>query len=176
MASIINTHRLRLSTLSALISLAMLIITTGCSKPVVAEGYTSVKISDRTFELEIVADDETRNVGLGGRKELAADKGMIFSFPKSRLRRFLMRDCLIDIDIIFLDSAGRIVAMHHMPIEEQQKDGESLYSYETRLKKYSSRFNAQYAIELIGGMLENLDLEEGQLIKLDIEYLQSVTQ
>ena len=174
MASIINNPRARWTALLISFVTATLFMP-GCSKPAVVDGYAAVKIGDRTFNLQIVADDETRNIGLGGRKELAADEGMLFSFPDSKIRRFLMRDCYIDIDIIFLDSAGRIVAMHHMPFEEQQGENESLYNYESRLKKYSSRFNAQYAIELIGGMLENLDLEDGQHIKLDTEYLQSIT-
>ena len=174
MASIITNRCTRWNTLF-LSLITALIMLPGCSKPTVVDGYTSVEIGDRTFNLQIVANDETRNTGLGGRKELADDEGMIFSFPNSKLRRFLMRDCYIDIDIIFLDSAGRIVAMHHMPIEEQKREDESMYNYESRLKKYSSRFNAQYAIELVGGMLENLDLEDGQHIKLDIDSLQSVT-
>ncbi|MDF1808073.1 MAG: DUF192 domain-containing protein [Phycisphaerales bacterium] len=148
----------------------------GCSKPIVIDGFVPVEIGSRTFQLEIVADDETRNLGLGGRKHLDEDKGMIFTFPDSQVRRFVMRDCYFDIDIIYLDSAGRIIAMHHMPVEEQQAESESLYAYELRLPKYSSRFSAQYAIELVGGMLEQLNLEEGQLIKLDIEYLQSLTK
>ena len=172
MASIV-TNTTRMLTLLLVFALPMLV---GCSKPAIVEGVLPVEISGKVFKLEIVADDDTRNVGLGGRKSMDADKGMIFSFPDSKLRKFLMRDCYIDIDIIFIDSAGRITAMHHMPIEEMMKENESMYVYESRLKKYSSRFNAQYAIELVGGMLESLNLEDGQQIKLDVEYLQSVTQ
>jgi len=172
MASIV-TNTTRLLTLLLVCVLPMLV---GCSKPAIVDGVLPVEISGKTFELEIVADDDSRNVGLGGRQSMDADKGMIFSFPDSKLRNFLMRDCYIDIDIIFIDSAGRITAMHHMPIEEMKKENESMYVYESRLKKYSSRFNAQYAIELVGGMLETLNLEDGQQIKLDVEYLQSVTQ
>lgn len=148
----------------------------GCSKPTVVNGFMPVEIGDRTFNLEIVADDATRNLGLGGRKSLDDDKGMLFSFKDAKIRQFVMRDCYIDIDIIFLDSAGRIIAMHHMPIEEPKASGESQAVYENRLKRYSSRFNAKYAIELVGGMLENLDLEDGQLIELDTAYLESITQ
>ncbi|MGV6814014.1 MAG: DUF192 domain-containing protein [Phycisphaerales bacterium] len=148
----------------------------GCSKPSVVDGLMPVEIGPKTFELEIVADPATRELGLGGRTAMAPDHGMLFSFPDSKLRRFVMRDCSFDIDIIFLDSAGRITAMHTMPIEEPKKDDETQYAYEVRLEKYSSRFNAQYAIELVGGMIDTLDLEEGQQIELDTEYLQSVTK
>lgn len=161
-----------MSLLAAICTLGMV----GCSKPSVVDGLMPVKIGPKTFELEIVADPATRELGLGGRKEMAPDHGMLFSFPDSKLRRFVMRDCYIDIDIIFLDSAGRITAMHTMPIEELKRDDETQYAYEVRLKKYSSKFNAQYAIELIGGMIDTLDLQEGQQIQLDTEYLQSVTK
>ena len=173
MASII-TNRFLL-TLS-LMSIMLVSTLAGCSKPAVIDGVLPVEISGKTFALEIVADNDTRNLGLGGRKELDADKGMVFSFIDSKIRNFVMRDCYIDIDIIFLDSAGRITAMHHMPIEDPRTKDETQYQYETRLQRYSSRFNAQYAIELVGGMLENLDLENGQQIKFDIEYLQSISR
>jgi len=101
---------------------------------------------------------------------------MLFSFPDAKIRYFVMRDCFIDIDIIFLDSAGRITAMHHMPVEAPKQANESQSDYERRLARYSSRYNAKYAIELVGGALETLDLQEGQLIKLDAEYLETVTQ
>lgn len=160
-----------------LVPLLGVLTLTGCSthKPIV-DGLMPVEIGGRTYQLEIVADEQSRTVGMGGRTELASGHGMLFSFPDARLRRFVMRDCFIDIDIIFLDSAGRIVAMHHMPVEEPKKEDESQYAYEMRLAKYPSRFNAQYAIELNGGQLEQLGLREGQQIDLDTEYLQSVTQ
>jgi len=159
-----------------LLTMTLLISVSGCSKPVVVNGVMPVEMSGKTFQLDIVADNDTRNIGLGGRKEMDADKGMLFSFNDSKIRNFVMRDCYIDIDIIFLDSAGRITAMHTMPIENQRTDDESQSEYEQRLKRYSSRFNAKYAIELVGGMLETLNLEDGQLIKLDTGYLETITQ
>ena len=172
MASIIN-NRFFLSVMLACIALVL----GGCSKPsVVTNGVMTVEISGKSFALDIVADQDTRVIGLGGRHEMDADKGMIFSFTDSKVRRFLMRDCFFDIDIIFLDSAGRITAMHTMPAEEPKGDDESAREYENRLPTYSSRYNAKYAIELVGGMLETLDLKDGQQIELDIEYLEAITQ
>lgn len=69
-----------------------------------------------------------------------------------------MRDCPIDIDIIFLDPSGRITAMHHMPAEpprdpetEPETGVPSTDKYEQRLKRYPSRYPAQFVIELAGG-------------------------
>lgn len=148
----------------------------GCSKPAVVEGVMAVEISGKTFQLDIVADKDSRTVGLGGRESMEPDEGMLFSFPDIEIRNFLMRDCVFDIDIIFLDAAGRITAMHAMPVEPPRAADESLTMYERRLPKYSSRYKAKYAIELVGGMLETLDLKEGQRIEFDIGRLESITQ
>lgn len=161
---------------AAPLALAACVATPGCSKPAAPEGYEIVEIGGRAFTLELVADPATRERGLGGRESIPEDGGMLFSFPDSRLRQFVMRDCLVPIDIIFLDGAGRIVAMHHMPVEEPQKPEESRLQYEMRLNRYSSRYNAQYAIELKGGMLENLNLQPGQQIDLDTKRLADITE
>lgn len=160
-----------------LVPLLGLLTLAGCSNhPPIVNGFMPVEIGGRVFELEVVSDDQSRTLGLGGRTQLAPDHGMLFSFPESQLRHFVMRDCHIDIDIIFLDATGRIVAMHAMTVEPDRQPDESLYQYETRLKKYSSRYNARYAIELLGGTLATLDLSDGQLIEFDREYLKTITK
>jgi len=181
MASIVTNRIVWISML-----LSLLLPLGGCSKPTVINGVMPVEISGQTFELDIVADEDSRELGLGGRKQMDANKGMLFSFTDSKIRNFVMRDCYIDIDIIFLDATGRITAMHHMPVEEQIQPEETRNyqvgnqwfsgTYDRRLKKYSSRYNAQYAIELLGGTLEKLDLKDGQLIKFDTKYLRSISE
>ncbi|MEQ9207620.1 MAG: DUF192 domain-containing protein [Phycisphaerales bacterium] len=147
-----------------------------CSKPTIVDGKAIVDLDGTNYTLDIVADDATRERGLGGVTELPEHGGMLFVFPDSRMRAFVMRDCVIDIDIIFLDPAGRIVAMHHMPIEEPKAEDESQLDYERRLKKYSSRFSAKFVIEIAGGRLKDMDLKEGEQINLDLEYLDSIVQ
>lgn len=170
------TGTLAAITAFAPIALVACMASPGCSKPAAPAGFEIIEIGDRSFTLEVVADDATRTLGLGGRTEVPADGGMLFSFPDSRLRQFVMRDCLVDIDIIFLDATGNITAMHHMPVEAPQTSDESALEYERRLKRYSSRFNARYAIELQGGMLENLDLQVGQTIDLPTKRLAEITR
>lgn len=165
-------------TLAAIAPIAIVAcaVAPGCSKaPAAPPGFEVVQIGDRTFTLELVADEASRTLGLGGRTEVPEDGGMLFSFPDSKIRHFVMRDCLVPIDIIFLDHAGNITATHHMPVEPPQTGDETDRQYELRLKRYGSRFNARYAIELQGGMLENLDLQPGQTIKLDTARLAEIT-
>lgn len=138
----------------------------------------SVQIDGEWFHLELAIDGPTRFQGLSGRDHIEADGGMLFVFPTAGDQRFVMRNCLTDIDIIFLDPGGRITAMHHMP-EEPPRDPDTepvvgpgqLDKYEQRLKKYPSRYPAQFVIELAGDTLERLEIKEGDLIELDLDGL-----
>lgn len=130
---------------------------------------TRVTLGGRVFTLELAMDTASREKGLSGRTEIPVEGGMLFIFPDRgvRVQEFVMRDCRIDIDIIFLDRARRVTAMHAMKVEPPREATESLAEYNNRLRRYSSRFDAQYAIELRGGTLESLGLKPGQLIDLD---------
>lgn len=142
---------------------------------------TKVTIGGKSFTLELALDDKTRFQGLSGRTEIKPDEGMLFIFPRAEERYFVMRDCPVDIDIIFLDGVMKITAMHEMKPEDPRKDDEKQLEsapgipewartnrkYEERLKRYYSKFASQYVIELKGGTLKGLGLKEGQKIELD---------
>jgi uncharacterized membrane protein (UPF0127 family) len=87
-----------------------------------------------------------------------------------------MRDCLIDIDIMFLDPLGTVLATHAMTAEEPRRPGESMVDYETRLERYSSGRPAQFAIELRGGMIEDLGVRKGDRIELDYNRLKRLAR
>ena len=154
---------------------AIALALTGCRQPT-PPGFERVTLDGRTYTLEVVADNESRTKGLGGRTHLDEDKGMLFVFTDSKKRHFVMRDCYIDIDIIFLDGNARITAWHHMPVEDPQREGETDFEYENRLKRYSSRYDSQFVIELAGGQLEHLDLQEGERVPLDVDRLRSMAR
>lgn len=130
--------------------------------------------------------DETRFHGLSGRAEIPEKGGMIFVFQRPVTTGFVMRDCPVPIDIIFLNAGGRITAIHAMQPEAPRSEAEKTNLppfmgapqwawtnplYEARLKKYPSRASAQFAIELKGGTLAKLNLKPGQLIEFDREAL-----
>ena len=140
----------------------------------------TVKLGDRWFHLELALTDKIRYKGMGGRTHVEPDGGMLFGFPQSRPMNFVMRDCSIPIDIIFLDGSGRIVAMHEMLPEAPRGPGEGTpgqlepnETYDRRLKPYPSRYAAQFVIELAGGTLKTLNLKEGDRVDLDTAALKS---
>lgn len=70
-------------------------------------------IADHHFRLEVANTNATRARGLGGRTTLAADQGMIFTFNDQAVRCFWMKDTLIPLDMIWLDSARRVIHIEH---------------------------------------------------------------
>lgn len=143
---------------------------TGCEKDQDAMVHT-VTFEGRTFHLELALDSDVRFKGLSDRTTIEPDGGMLFVFPRAAALNFVMRDCTIPIDIIFLDGSGRVTATHAMVPEEPQGATESDAAYDLRLRKYASRFNAQFVIEVAGGTLQTMDLREGEQITLDTEGL-----
>lgn len=139
----------------------------GAKAPEIVEA----RLGDKRFRLELAADEPTRIKGLAGREALAEDGGMLFVFPEPLGLAFVMRDCVIPIDIAFLDSSGRVVATHTMKVEPPRRADESAEAYEARLPRYESRFAAQFAVEVRAGTLEKLGVRSGDVVKFDAPAL-----
>jgi hypothetical protein len=126
-----------------------------------------IEIADQPFELELALDREVRFRGMGGRTSIAPNGGMLFVNRVSRPQAMVMRDCLIAIDVAFLDAGGRVVAIHAMLPEPPRRPGEGLRAYESRLPQYSSGAPALFAIETAGGRMSELGLRVGDRLVFD---------
>jgi len=139
--------------------LLLVMMVTGCGAQATSEsGKTtqSLQIDGRRFKLDLALTEEARIKGLGGRDNIASDGGMLFVFAEAEKQQFVMRDCVVPIDLIFLDPNGRVVRMHQMGVPDNPSNPQ---------KTYPSTYPAQYAIELKGGTLDKLDLERGDQIQ-----------
>lgn len=138
-------------------------------REVIAVAYADAEGHQVTqhFRLEIAADSIAISRGLSGREEIKEDGGMLFVYPSPGQRSYWMRNCLVDIDIIFLDSAGTVVRTYEMKKEPLRRPGEEVWRYERRLQRYRSIKPAQFAIEIRAGWLKKLAVEEGDVINAD---------
>lgn len=133
-----------------------------------------IVIGGETFKLEVAANFDTRAMGLMGRKTIAKDGGMLFIYRKSDLLSFWMKNCLTNMDIMYLDRTGKIVAMYEMKKESPKSEDETQAQYENRLRSYPSGKLARHVIELKAGSNKRLKLKVGDKIKLDLLKLREI--
>ncbi len=139
----------------------------------------TAKIGDKWFTLETAYSLDDRGDGMMHRTEIAEDGGMIFIFRNAQERRFWMKNCLVDMDIIYVDRARRIVSAYNMKMQPPKRDDESMDDYESRIRDsadYPSRGAAQYVIELKAGKIQELGLQRGQKLDLDEDGLKKLVR
>lgn len=134
-----------------------------------AAGTQTVRIGGETFELELALTDAARYRGLSGRESIPADGGMLFVFPTEAERAFVMRDCLVPIDILFLDPTGRVMTTHAMKVEPPE-------TRRSPTTQYPSRGKSALVIELAGGTIQRLGVEPGDRIDLPVLELKRRTR
>ena len=144
------------------------ITTLGCETGEVPT-HETVTLDGRTYKLELAVTDTQRANGLMGRKSLPADGGMLFIFPGPEHLSFWMKNCVMDIDVIYIDASGRVVSILEM---KPPKPG----TPESGLRRYPSGYPAQFAIEIAGGTAKDMAIKRGDKIDLRTDYLTTLAR
>lgn len=97
--------------------------------------FTSLTgVVSKPFWLEVATTSSERSKGLMFRKQLAADRGMLFSFPYAKKQSFWMRNTFVSLDMLFVDSDWQVVGLlERVPINNdlpRSVEAESLYIIE----------------------------------------------
>lgn len=140
----------------------MAAVCSGCREE--PAGVTTARIGGETFHLELALTPAQLEHGLMGRASVAEHGGMVFVFPDAAVREFWMKNCLCPLDILYLNERGRVVSLMRM---DPPKPG----TPESELLLYSSRWPAQFAVELRAGTIGRLGLKEGDVVEMDVEGL-----
>jgi uncharacterized protein len=104
------------------------------------------------FDVEIVDTPESRQIGLMNRENLGDDEGMLFIFDSEGVYPFWMKNTLIPLDIIWINSEKEIVFIH--------ENAEPL-----SLASINPGKNALYVLEINGGFARELGIGVGMKVE-----------
>jgi len=104
----------------------------------------TVSIQEKTIKVEFVTTAADMYRGLSGRNYLCSDCGMLFDFPNSGERKFVMRDMKFPLDIVFI-SNGRIIKIDANLVPAGDKP-EIIYSSEGEVNQVLE-LNAGYTTQ-----------------------------
>lgn len=115
-----------------------------------------VVIAGHRFNVEIADTEASRERGLMFRTHLAADRGMLFVYPDAQIRNFWMKNTLIPLDILFFDSARRLINI----------SASTPPCKTASCPTYSSTAPARYVLEIRAGLATKLRLTPGELLTI----------
>jgi uncharacterized membrane protein (UPF0127 family) len=124
----------------------------------------TVSLQGHRFTVEIADTTAEREHGLMDRTAMPPDHGMLFVFADAEPRTFWMKDTLIPLDILFFDSAHRLVTiLQNVPPCKTNP-----------CPTYPSTAPARYVLELNAGTAARIGARKGDV--LEVSGLRSGTQ
>jgi hypothetical protein len=143
-------------------ALFVLVLLAGCgaepeSAPVVDNSVAVALPGGVKLRAELKTDPADMARGMMFRDQLPADRGMLFVHPAPGRYPYWMHNVRVPLDIIWLDSAKRIV--------EISPDTPPCLKPASDCPNYGGQSDAQYVLELAGGQAAKLGLAAGQQLQ-----------
>ena len=107
------------------------------------------------FTVEVAETPEQMEQGLMFRRTMAPDAGMLFDYKTPIVATMWMRNTLIPLDMLFVDTQGRIVNIHERAVPES-------------LDVIAAAGPVRAVIELNGGTAARLGIARGDQVKHSI--------
>lgn len=133
----------------------LLILTLSVILPAQAQTIQAT-LAGQPYQLELVADPDSRRQGLMGRTSLAAGEGMLFDFPVSTRPAIWMRNMQISLDLLFVDENAQLVQVF-TEVPPCTASPCAIYQADQALR---------FVIEVAPGTVETLGLEVGDQLDL----------
>lgn len=121
--------------------------------------FMTIFVRDAPFRVEIADTPEKHALGLMHRRVLKSGYGMLFIFDDEEVRSFWMKNTLIPLDMIFINSGHQVVDLFHAV---PPCPGDPCPSY-------TSAFPARFVLEIAGGTAKKLKLAPGDKIFMVID-------
>jgi uncharacterized membrane protein (UPF0127 family) len=109
------------------------------------------------FLVEVAKTAKEQEKGLMNRTNLDQDKGMLFVFDKDGRYSFWMKNTLIPLDIIWIDSNNKIVF-----VSENAKPCRNIFCF-----GISPDLSARYVLEINAGISKKIGLKVGDKISIE---------
>jgi len=115
-------------------------------------GVTYVEIGSTTIPVEIADTEQSRIMGLSGRKTLPIDTGMFFVFDVIGRNEIWMKDMNFPIDIIWIDAEFKVVDITKNAVPESFP------------KTFEPRTPVLYVLETIAGWADKNGIKMGDKV------------
>jgi uncharacterized membrane protein (UPF0127 family) len=110
-----------------------------------------------SIDIEIADDDIQTQRGMMYRRSMKQNQGMLFIFPDEEVRSFWMKNTLISLDIIYLDSEKNIVSISE---NAPPKSEQSIWSDGP----------AKYVVEVVAGFVAQHQIKAGDKMEFRRSY------
>ena len=88
-----------------------LLITSGCANKSASKNWPEICLNQTCFSIELAKTEQEREYGLMNRTSLPEKSWMLFIFDTEDYRTFWMKDTLIPLDMIWIDSGLNVVGI-----------------------------------------------------------------
>jgi uncharacterized membrane protein (UPF0127 family) len=140
--------------LRQLLFIVSLLLCTAC-----VSAEPTVKLKGERFSVELATVPKEQALGLMFRDSMDGDHGMLFIFPSATTRSFWMKNTRISLDIFYFDDSLKLVN-----VIQRAKPCRT-----TTCPGYSSTGPARYVLELNAGKAEELGVEPGDTLQLELD-------
>ena len=131
------------------------------SLPLLAGGGGTVAFKQTAFLAEVAATEPEKAKGLMYRQSLAKDRCMFFVYGAEGIHAIWMKNCLIALDVAWVDADGKVVeTTEHVPPCSPMRGDDC--------PTYGGTASSRYFIEFPAGTFKRLGLKKGDHLGWDL--------